>query len=60
MKPGCSIYVNRNPERVLGNANNYFVPAHNFATVKRFPLFTFLEHGRRRRKKTHPISADIL
>jgi hypothetical protein len=33
--------INRNPERVLRNANDYFVPPHNFATVKRFPLFTF-------------------
>jgi len=31
----------RNPERELRNANDLFVPAHHFATVKRFPLFTF-------------------
>ncbi len=28
----------RNPERELRNANNLYVPAHNFATVRRFPL----------------------
>jgi len=31
----------RNPNRQLRNANDLFIPAHNFATVKRFPLFTF-------------------
>jgi hypothetical protein len=31
----------RNPDRVLRNANDMYVPAHNFATVKRFPLFSF-------------------
>jgi hypothetical protein len=31
----------RNPERELRNANDLFVPAHHFATVKRFPLYTF-------------------
>jgi hypothetical protein len=31
----------RNPERELRNANDLFVTAHHFATVKRFPLFTF-------------------
>jgi hypothetical protein len=31
----------RNPERVLRNANDLYVPAHHFATVKRFPLFLF-------------------
>jgi hypothetical protein len=30
----------RNPERALRNANNLYVPAHHFATVKRFPLYT--------------------
>ena len=32
---------NRNPELALRNANNLYVPAHHFATTKRFPLFTF-------------------
>jgi hypothetical protein len=31
----------RNMNRVLRNANNLFVPAHNFATLTRFPLFSF-------------------
>jgi hypothetical protein len=31
----------RNPERVLRNANNLYVPAHHYATVKRFPLYSF-------------------
>ncbi len=31
----------RNPERVLRNANDLYVPAHHFVTVKRFPLFLF-------------------
>jgi hypothetical protein len=33
--------VNRNPNRLLRNANDFYVPAHHFATVKRFPLFEF-------------------
>ncbi len=31
----------RNPELVLRNADNLNVPAHHYATTKRFPLFTF-------------------
>jgi hypothetical protein len=33
----------RNPDRVLRNANDMYryAPAHNFATVKSFPLFSF-------------------
>jgi hypothetical protein len=31
----------RNPDRMLRNANDLYVPAHNFATIKRFPLFAF-------------------
>jgi hypothetical protein len=31
----------RNPELNLRNADNLYVPAHNFATIKRFPLFSF-------------------
>ncbi len=31
----------RFPERELRNANNLFIPAHNFATLKRMPLFNF-------------------
>ena len=31
----------RNPERVLRNANDLYVPAHHYATVKRFPQFLF-------------------
>ncbi len=31
----------RNPERVLRNANDLYVPVDHFATVKRFPLFLF-------------------
>jgi hypothetical protein len=32
---------NRFPERELRNANNLFIPAHNFATLKRMPIFNF-------------------
>jgi hypothetical protein len=32
---------NRNPEIELRNADNLYVPAHHYATTKRFPLFTF-------------------
>jgi hypothetical protein len=31
----------RNPDIILRNADNYYIPAHNLATVKRFPLFSF-------------------
>jgi hypothetical protein len=31
----------RNINRVLRNANELFIPAHHFATLKRLPLFTF-------------------
>jgi hypothetical protein len=31
----------RNPDLVLRNADNLYVPAHHYATTKRFPLFTF-------------------
>ena len=31
----------RNPIRALRNASDLYIPAHHFATVKRFPLFTF-------------------
>ncbi len=34
------IYM-RNPDCVLRYANDLYVPAHHFATVKRFPLFLF-------------------
>jgi hypothetical protein len=30
----------RNPEIALHNADDLYVPAHHFATTKRFPLFT--------------------
>jgi hypothetical protein len=36
-----TLNLNRNPNCQLRNANDLFVPAHHFATVKRFPLFTF-------------------
>jgi hypothetical protein len=32
---------NRNPDLAHRNANNLYVPAHHFATTKRFPLYTF-------------------
>jgi len=32
---------NRNPDLDLRNADNLYVPAHHFATTKRFPLFAF-------------------
>jgi hypothetical protein len=31
----------RNPDLALRNADNLYIPAHHFATTKRFPLFTF-------------------
>ena len=31
----------QNPARLLRNANDLRIPAHNFATLKRLPLFTF-------------------
>jgi len=31
----------RNPDLLLRNADNYYVPPHNFATTKRFPFYTF-------------------
>jgi len=31
----------RNPNRNLRNINDLYVPAHHFATVKRFPFYTF-------------------
>jgi hypothetical protein len=30
-----------NPELVLRNADNLYVPPHHYVTTKRFPLFTF-------------------
>jgi hypothetical protein len=35
----------RNINRLLRNANDLYIPAHNFATLKRFPLFTFPRLG---------------
>ncbi len=32
---------NRNPDLVLRNADDYYVPAHKMASVKRFPFFQF-------------------
>jgi hypothetical protein len=32
---------NRNPDLVLRNADDYYVPAHKMASVKRFPYFQF-------------------
>jgi hypothetical protein len=31
----------RNPDILLRNAHNLYVPAHHMATVKRFPIFNF-------------------
>jgi hypothetical protein len=31
----------QNPARLLRNANDLRIPGHNFATLKRLPLFTF-------------------
>ena len=31
----------RNPERNLRNAEDFYIPSHNYATLKRLPLFTF-------------------
>jgi hypothetical protein len=33
--------ADRNPNRILRNANDLTVPAHHFATIKRLPLFEF-------------------
>jgi hypothetical protein len=32
---------NHNPARLLRNANDLRIPPHNYATLKRLPLFTF-------------------
>jgi hypothetical protein len=32
---------NRNPDLILRNADDYYVPAHKMASVKRFPFFQF-------------------
>ncbi len=32
---------NRNPALQLRNVDDFFVPAHRYETVKRFPYFTF-------------------
>jgi hypothetical protein len=37
----CVLNRVRNPDLALRNAENLYVPAHHFATTKRFPLFTF-------------------
>ncbi len=31
----------RNPDRLLRNADDLYVPSHHFATLKRMPLFNF-------------------
>jgi hypothetical protein len=31
----------RNPDRLLRNADDLYVPPHHFATLKRMPLFNF-------------------
>ena len=31
----------RNPERVLRNADHLYIPHHNYASLKRMPLFNF-------------------
>ena len=31
----------RNPELILRNVDDYYVPAHRLETVKRFPYFAF-------------------
>jgi hypothetical protein len=51
--------INRNPERVLRNANDYFVPPHNFATVKRFPLFTFPRAWNEEEERKHIPSLPL-
>jgi hypothetical protein len=31
----------RNPDRVLHNADHLYIPQHNYASLKRMPLFNF-------------------
>jgi hypothetical protein len=31
----------RNPDVILRNADNFYIPAHNFATIKKHPFFNF-------------------
>ncbi len=31
----------RIPDVILRNADNFYVPAHNFATIKKHPYFSF-------------------
>jgi hypothetical protein len=33
--------IERYPERALRNADNLYIPAHNFETLKRLPRFNF-------------------
>jgi hypothetical protein len=33
--------IERNPERTLRNANDYFIPQHRIELVKKLPLYTF-------------------
>jgi hypothetical protein len=33
--------IERNPERTLRNANDYFIPQHRIELVKKLPLYSF-------------------
>jgi hypothetical protein len=54
--------VDRNPDRLLRNANDLFVPAHHFATIKRLPLFEFprsWNEEEENRTQTHSIAVHL-
>jgi hypothetical protein len=38
---GTITNAERNPERMLRNAQDYFIPRHRIETVKRMPLYSF-------------------
>jgi hypothetical protein len=48
-----------NPARILRNANNLRIPAHNFATLKRLPLFNFPQVWNEEDERKHNPSLKI-
>jgi hypothetical protein len=48
-----------NPARILRNANNLRIPPHNFATLKRLPLFNFPQAWNEEDERKHNPSLKI-
>ena len=48
-----------NPDRVLRNASDLKIPAHHFATVKRFPLFTYPRIWNEELERKHIPSSTV-